>query len=132
MSYFRKTYEIVGFALDGAVYCLDCAGAGVELKEDRVVLGDANDMTCDGCFERLDGEEVTEPSEPSEPPYRWSFRIRYVDPDVSGSDPEQVVGDVIRVTFFDGEDEIDTLDFSDGHELVEEIEYWVFEENPED
>ena len=101
------------------------------------------------CFEYLDGEDhcpcgnslddgegwdgkCGNCADKAQTPYRWKIKIRYVDPDVSGSDPEQLVGDVARVSFLFCGEEIDSLDFREGQEIVEEIEYWLFNENPED
>lgn len=63
--HFRKSYEVVGYASEGAAYCADCA-LGVGFEEDdegAIFLDDADDLTCDQCGDRLDGEDNATESE---------------------------------------------------------------------
>lgn len=59
---YRKTYEVVGYTQDGAAYCKDCWGDRPEPEEGDggpVLLQDADDLLCDECFYRLDGEDCS-------------------------------------------------------------------------
>jgi len=51
-----KSYDIVGYAEDGAAYCVGCVEAG-EIKhlldQDPIFADQAGDLTCDLCFEHL-------------------------------------------------------------------------------
>lgn len=52
-----KVFEVVGYAQDGAATCVECWGDRPEPEEGNggvIFLQDADDLTCDQCFERLD------------------------------------------------------------------------------
>ena len=56
MSFYRKVFEVVGYASNGAAYCVDCA-LGKAAEDNPIMLDDCDDLTCDECGDRLDGEE---------------------------------------------------------------------------
>ncbi len=52
--------DVVGYAQDGAAYCVQCWGSEPEPEEGNggpVFADQADDLTCDECRERLDGQE---------------------------------------------------------------------------
>jgi hypothetical protein len=62
MNYTRKAWEVVGYALDGGVYCLECANNGDAVTEGNPVfvsdLGDSSafsfaGLTCESCHEEV-------------------------------------------------------------------------------
>lgn len=54
LTHYRKSYEIVGTTTEhGEVHCLACLDPA-DLEERPVFLDQADDLTCDGCGERLD------------------------------------------------------------------------------
>ena len=60
------------------------------------------------------------------PAVKQTYRIRYIEPDVNPWDDTgaSVIGDCTRIVFFEDDEEIDQLDFDNGQEVVEEIEFW--------
>ena len=54
---YRKSYEVVGYAFDGALYCVDCHP--LDCPDDAPVFLDnvTSEDVCDDCGTRLDGED---------------------------------------------------------------------------
>ena len=52
----RKAWDIVGYTLNGAAYCPDCAISGdVALESDRPIFAsdDCADMLCESCGDKI-------------------------------------------------------------------------------
>jgi hypothetical protein len=51
----RKLYEVVGWSLEGSVFCLDCSSPEMKTEANPVFLQDCpedeeNSLHCDTCF----------------------------------------------------------------------------------
>ena len=74
MLHFRKSYEVIGYAYEADLHCLDCTSARFKANANRlnfiaidsegntvspIFLGEDHGEHCGDCLARLDGEDDT-------------------------------------------------------------------------